>query len=126
VKQMQLIRASERIPSGSKPPAGGRFHGSALAQTLFDSADKTRVSFVHFEPGAHTMWHTHSGGQVLHIVEGSARVRPWGDKTHELAAGDTAIALPGEKHWHGASPDAAMTQLAITTGEVTWLEDVED
>jgi 4-carboxymuconolactone decarboxylase len=121
---MQLIRASERIPSGSKPPAGGRFRGSALAQTLFDTADKTRVSFVHFESGAHTMWHTHSGGQLLHIVEGSARVQPWGDKTHELAAGDTAISPPGEKHWHGASLDAAMTQLAITSGDVSWLEDV--
>jgi quercetin dioxygenase-like cupin family protein len=124
VKQMQLIRASERIPSGSEPPAGGRFHGSALAQTLFDTADKTRVSFVHFEPGAHTMWHTHSGGQLLHIVEGNARVQPWGDKIHELAAGDTAIAPPGEKHWHGASLDAGMTQMAITSGDVAWLEDV--
>jgi quercetin dioxygenase-like cupin family protein len=124
---MQLIRASERVPSGSKPPAGGRFHGQASQQPLHRSDETTHVSFVQFEPGAHTMWHIHSGGQVLHIVEGNARVRPWGDKTHELAAGDTAIAPPGEKHWHGASLDAAMTQLAITSGDVTtWLEDVED
>jgi quercetin dioxygenase-like cupin family protein len=122
---MQLIRASQRIPPGSKPPVGGRFHGAALQQAMHQTDAKTQVSFVHFEPGAHTMWHTHSGGQVLHIVEGNARVRPWGDKTHELAVGDTAIAPPGEKHWHGASIDAEMTQLAITSGEVTWLEDVE-
>ncbi len=123
---MQLIRASERIPPGSKPPTGGRFHGRALLQAMHQTDAKTQVGFVHFEAGAHTMWHTHSGGQVLHIVEGNARVRPWGDKTHELAAGDTAIAPPGEKHWHGASLDAEMTQLAITSGDVTWLEDVED
>jgi quercetin dioxygenase-like cupin family protein len=124
MNQMKLIRASERIPSGSKPPVGGRFQGRALQNAMHQTDARTQVSFVHFDPGAHTMWHTHSGGQVLHIVEGNARVRPWGDKTHELAAGDTAIAPPGEKHWHGASPDAAMTQLAITSGDVTWLEDV--
>jgi hypothetical protein len=60
---MQLIRASEQIPSGSKPPAGGRFHGRALQHAMYDTDARTRVSFVHFEPGAHTMWYTHSGGQ---------------------------------------------------------------
>ena len=121
---MQLIRVSERLATSGPP--GGKFHGKALQQTMHESDATTRVSFVHFEAGAHTMWHSHSAGQVLHIVAGSARVRPWGDKTHELAAGDTAIAPPGEKHWHGAAADAEMTQLAITCGEVTWAEDVED
>jgi quercetin dioxygenase-like cupin family protein len=44
---------------------------------------------------------------------------------NSLSAGDTAITPPGEKHWHGATADGPMTQLAITSGEVTWLEDVQ-
>ena len=123
---MQLIKASERIPAGARPPAGGRFHGRAMQRLLHESDASTRASFVHFEPGAHTMWHTHTAGQVLHIIEGRASVRAWGDQTYELVAGDTVVAPPGEKHWHGAAADIAMTQLAITCGEVTWLEDVED
>ncbi len=109
---MQVIKASERISAGANPPAG-HFHGRAMQQLLHQSDAATRASFVR-------------GGQVLHIVEGRARVRAWGDSTHELVAGDTVVAPPGEKHWHGAAADVAMTHLAITCGDVTWLEDVEE
>jgi len=125
VTQVQVIKASERISAGANPPAG-HFHGRAMQQLLHQSDAATRASFVRFEPGANTMWHTHTGGQVLHIVEGRARVRAWGDSTHELVAGETIVAPPGEKHWHGAAADVAMTHLAITCGDVTWLEDVEE
>jgi len=37
---------------------------------------------------------------------------------------------PGEKHWHGATPDSAMTHLAIQEGldgkVVNWMEKVGD
>jgi quercetin dioxygenase-like cupin family protein len=123
---MQVIRASERLRDNARPPAG-RFHGRAMQQLLHESDDQTRTSFVRFAGGAHTHWHTHSGGLVLHIVEGRARVQAWDeDQMHELVAGDTAISPPGEKHRHGAAADTAMTQLAVTSGEVTWLEDAEE
>jgi len=122
---VELIKASERITAGANPPAG-HFHGQAMQRLLHQSDAATRASFVHFDPGAHTMWHTHAGGQVLQIVDGRARVRAWGDSTHELVAGDSVVTPPGEKHWHGAAADVAMTHLAITSGEVTWLEDVEE
>ena len=80
---------------------------------------------MHFEPGAHTHWHVHSGGQLLHILEGKARAQAWGEEVHALNAGDTLVSPPGEKHWHGASADGPMMQLAITTGEVDWQEDVD-
>lgn len=123
---MQVIKASERLRDNALPPAG-RFHGQAMQQVLLESDTQTRTSFVRFDGGAHTHWHTHSGGQVLHIVEGRARVQAWDeDEMHELVAGDTAISPAGEKHRHGASADSAMTHLAVTSGEVTWLEDVEE
>jgi quercetin dioxygenase-like cupin family protein len=101
------------------------FDGRAMQETLHQSAEETRGSFVRFEPGAHTHWHKHSGGQVIHVVEGSARVQAWGEPIHSLSTGDTAIAPPGEKHWHGATADTPMTQLAVTSGDVTWMEDAE-
>ncbi len=121
---MRVIKAADRIGGDAEPPKG-KFHRHALQSTLQQTTEETRASFVRFEPGAHTHWHKHSGGQVLHIVEGLARVQAWGEDAVSLAVGDTAIAPPGEKHWHGASEGGPMTQLAITSGEVTWLEEVD-
>ena len=122
---MRVIEAASRMGSDASPPQG-RFQGNAVQHTLHQTDDETRGSFVRFEAGAHTHWHQHSGGQLIHIVEGVARVQAWGEQLHSLNVGDTAIAPPGEKHWHGASADGPMTQLAVTSGEVTWLEDVAD
>ncbi len=79
-----------------------------------------RVSFVRFQPGARTHWHAHSGGQVLQIVEGEARTQEEGGPVQSLKSGDTAMAAPGKKHWHGAGDDAPMTHLAVSVGEVEW------
>lgn len=121
---MVVIRAAERV-GGDSPQPKGRFHGHAAQHTMHETGEQTRASFVRFEPGAHTHWHSHSGGQLLHIVEGTARVQAWGDSVQSLEVGDTAVAPPGEKHWHGASAGGPMTQLAVTSGEVTWMEDAE-
>jgi quercetin dioxygenase-like cupin family protein len=119
---MRVIRAADRIGGDSRPPKG-RFHGHALQNLLHETTEETRISFVRFEPGAHTQWHRHAGGQVIHIVEGSATVAAWGEATESLSAGDTVIAPRGEKHWHGASGDGPLNQIAVTSGEVTRLED---
>ena len=121
---MRVIKARDRMQGDVRPP-NGRFHGRATQHLLLQTAEDTRESFVSFDPGAHTHWHVHSGGQLLHILEGNARAQAWGEAVNSLSAGDTAITPPGEKHWHGAATDGSMTQLAITSGEVTWLEDVQ-
>ena len=121
---MRVIKAAERIAGDAEAPKG-KFHGHALQSLLHHTTEETRASFVRFEPGAHTHWHMHSGGQVLHIVEGLARVQAWGDEPLSLATGDTVVAPPREKHWHGAAEGGPMTQLTFTSGEVTWLEEVE-
>ena len=121
---MRVIKSADRIGGDAEPPKG-RFHGHALQSTLHQTAKETRASFVRFEPAAHTHWHEHSGGQVLHIIDGNARVQAWGEEAHSLAVGDTVVTPPGEKHWHGAGEGGPMTQLAFTSGEVTWHEDVD-
>jgi 4-carboxymuconolactone decarboxylase len=119
---MRVIKAADRIEGDAQSPKG-RFHGHASQNTVHETAEETRASFVHFEPGAHTHWHKHSGGQLIHVIEGSARIQSWGEKVHSLSTGETAVAPPGEKHWHGASAAVPMTQLAVTSGETEWLED---
>jgi quercetin dioxygenase-like cupin family protein len=121
---MRVIKPGDRVGGDAQAPKG-KFHGHALQSLLHRTAEETTASFVRFEPGAHTHWHRHSGGQVLHIVDGLAHVQAWGEASVSLAAGDTAVAPPGEKHWHGAGEGGPMTQLAFTSGEVTWLEEVD-
>jgi quercetin dioxygenase-like cupin family protein len=47
-----------------------------------------------------------------------------------MRPGDTVWIEPGEKHWHGASPDVAMVHLAFQEAldgkHVVWLEHVTD
>ncbi|MDQ6877968.1 MAG: cupin domain-containing protein [Candidatus Dormibacteraeota bacterium] len=120
---MKVIKAADRLGGDSKPPTG-KFHGRALQRPLLETEEESRVSFVRFELGAHNHWHTHSGGQLIHVVEGHARVQPWGEEVHSLSEGDTAICPPGEKHWHGAGADGPMTHLVASLGAIEWLEEV--
>lgn len=87
----------------------------------------TRVSF---EPGARTAWHTHPLGQTLHVLSGVGRFQTKGGPIVEIRPGDTIWIPPGEKHWHGASPNNRMTHIAIQEAEkgsaVTWMEKVTD
>lgn len=84
------------------------------------------VAAVHFTPGARTAWHSHSNGQTLHVTEGEGRVQSRGEPIVTIRAGDTVRAPDGEWHWHGATPDQAMTHLSITEGDATWGEHVTD
>ncbi len=58
------------------------------------------------------------------------RAQRWGGLIEEIHPGDVIWFAPGEKHWHGATPETAMTHIAIQeklNGEaVEWLEKVSD
>ena len=58
------------------------------------------------------------------------RVRREGGPVESIHPGDVVWIPPGEKHWHGAAPDTAMTHIAVheaLDGEtVQWLEPVSD
>lgn len=81
---------------------------------------------VTFEPGARTAWHSHPKGQILIVTAGSGRVQRDGGPIEEIRPGDVVLIQPGEKHWHGASPTAAMTHVAINEAPTNWIEKVTD
>ena len=95
------------------------------------SASHVKILRVTFEPGARTAWHTHPHGQTLHIVSGEGRVQKMGASAIEVYPGDTVWFEPGERHWHGASPNRLMVHLAIQQADAagnaaTWFEHVSD
>lgn len=108
------------------------FTGQVRIEAPFAGTDGAAVSgaTVTFEPGARTAWHTHPLGQTLIVTAGKGRVQREGGPVEIIRPGDIVWFAPGEKHWHGADPDVAMTHIAIAekdNGEVVdWLEPVED
>ena len=81
-------------------------------------------------PGARTAWHTHPAGQTLIVQSGLGWVQKESGPIEEIRPGDVVWFAPEEKHWHGASPNKAMSHIAIqeeVNGEaVTWMEKVSD
>ena len=121
--------------SGSRPalPAPAEnFTGGVRVEALFEALDPSHASggSVTFEPGARTAWHSHPRGQVLIVTAGTGRVQRWGDPIEEIRPGDVVRIPAGQKHWHGASPQASMTHIAITEHRdgtrVQWMEKVSD
>lgn len=126
---MEILRAGTRA-SGKGPDAW--FTGSVRIDPLFNPFDAERVqgAQVTFEPGARTAWHTHPLGQTLIVVSGLGRAQREGGLVEEIHPGDIVWFAPGERHWHGAAPDVAMTHIAlreVKDGKVVdWLEHVTD
>ena len=123
------------IPAGSRPSStasGQNFTGNVRIDPAFETQAPQRVygSYVTFEPGARTNWHTHPLGQPLLVTFGVGLTQEWGGPVQIIRQGDVVLCPPNVKHWHGAAPDTAMTHLAI--GErldgksVTWMEQVSD
>ncbi|CQR49805.1 (R)-mandelonitrile lyase [Haloferax massiliensis] len=108
------------------------FTGDVRIDPLFDSHDQARAvgANVTFEPGARTAWHTHPLGQTLIVTSGCGLVQSEGGSIEQVRSGDVVWFPPGEKHWHGATPEKAMRHIAIQEqqeGEVVeWMERVTD
>jgi quercetin dioxygenase-like cupin family protein len=108
------------------------FTGTVWQDPIIEAPAPARIrsAWVRFEPGARTAWHTHPLGQTLHVTAGAGRVQTWSGPIREIRAGDTVWIPPGEKHWHGAAPNMAMTHIAMQEAlegkAVDWLEQVSD
>ena len=120
---------------GSQPSNRGSadyFTGQVRVDPLFQPKDPARssASYVTFEPGARTAWHTHPLGQTLIITAGCGWVQQNGGPIEEVRPGDVVWFPPGEKHWHGATPTTAMTHIAVQEAlngkTVDWMEKVTD
>jgi quercetin dioxygenase-like cupin family protein len=123
---------------GSQKAAKGSaeyFTGEVRLEPLFAPQGSTRAMGVNvtFEPGARTAWHSHRLGQTLIITAGQGLIQRWDGPVEEIRPGDVVRIEPGEKHWHGAAPDRAMTHIAImeqagaTEAELAeWMEKVSD
>jgi quercetin dioxygenase-like cupin family protein len=128
-KKMKIIRSGS-VPSAPGPEA--YFTGRVRLDSPFQTDAPARVggATVTFEPGARTAWHTHPLGQTLIVTHGKGWIQCEGEPIEEMNQGDIVWIPQDVKHWHGATPDNAMTHIAIAESQngspVTWLEQVSD
>jgi quercetin dioxygenase-like cupin family protein len=137
-KVLSSRQAEQRISitrSGSQPSSQGSadyFTGSVTINMLFTAHEPSRTTggLVTFQPGARTAWHSHPLGQTLLVTAGTGRRQQWGGPIEEIRQGDVVRIPPGQKHWHGAAPNSAMTHIAIQESlegkTADWKEQVSD
>lgn len=118
------------FPKGEKI-TNNNFIGEAWLHqmTMPDSLNPTQVGNVTFEPGARTNWHLHPGGQILLITGGKGYYQEKGSPKRIIKKGEVVKCSPDVEHWHGASKDDTLIQIAITNtqkGATVWLERVTD
>ena len=80
--------------------------------------DYYNFTSVSFEPGARTKFHAHTSDQVLYVTEGSGIVADESGEV-EINPGDAAYIPAGERHWHGAGPDSALTHISLQSADST-------
>ncbi|MFV8325281.1 cupin domain-containing protein [Flavobacterium sp. ZS1P14] len=116
------------FPQGDKA-SPDYFRGNAWVKLLVNESNNV-IANVTFEAGARNNWHTHPGGQILLVTDGTGYYQEKGSPIQLIQRGDVIKIAPNLKHWHGASADSELTHIAITTntptGAVNWLERVTD
>ncbi len=126
------MRISRVGSKASKPGPADWFTGAVRIDSPFQAEEPSHVNVatVTFEPGARTAWHRHPLGQTLLILSGLGWAQRDGGPVEEVRPGDIVWFSPQEKHWHGASAEAAMSHVAIQESldgkVVDWLEKVSD
>ncbi len=129
-KIFSKLKTETIFPKGGKI-TNNNFIGNAWLQQMImpDSLNTTQVGTVTFEPGARSNWHLHPAGQILLITGGTGYYQEKGSAKRIIKKGDVIKCPPNVMHWHGASKDEQLIQIAITNthkGAVVWLEKVTD
>jgi len=122
---MKITPRSEAL-DGQTPMDPSHFTGKAVARELIQASPQKPSMFaavVRFEAGARNHWHSHAGGQLLHVIEGEGWVQKRGQAAERIQEDDTVAADPGEEHWHGAGRTGPMAHIAVAVGETRWLEE---
>lgn len=102
----------------------GTFTGEVWADPLVAEEGVT-MNTVYFTPGGRTHWHTHEGGQVIHVTAGQGWVATRSGGAVQVRTGDTVWTPPGEEHWHGASDHSMLVHVAVSIGKTSWLGEVD-
>lgn len=90
-----------------------------------DSIINSQIAVAVFAPNSKLNWHTHSGGQILLITDGTGYYQEKGKSVQIVQKGEVVKCLPDVEHWHGSTPTTGVTYLAVSPkSKTTWLHPV--
>ena len=120
----RVTHAQQPASSSQRPPpSAANYKGVNRLLPTGDVAKGRR----RFEVGAHTAWHVHPAGQLIHVEDGVGVVQRRGEPLKVLRKGDTDFTGAGVPHWHGAAPDSHTVMAMVHFGGIgPWLEPVND
>ena len=117
---------------GDVNPYSQYFTGTTYLTRIspYDETWRSSIANVTFEPSARTNWHSHSGGQILLVLDGIGYYQEKGQSSRRLTKGDVVRIPLDVEHWHGAAPNSWFVHVSLETNgdtnKVTWLEPVTD
>ena len=126
---MQIHR-KDQSPTTSAPESS--FTGDVQIGGYFRRPAPSRLAgaSASFTPGSRTPWKVNPVGQTLVVTSGVGWAQLEGEPVVEIRAGDFVWCPPGQRHWEGATPDQAMTYVALQeegdAGSVQFLDRVTD
>ena len=93
-------------------------------QILVPDSKEFSVNVVNFGKGVRNKFHAHDSEQILIVTSGRGIVATEKEE-RVVIEGDIVLISPGEKHWHGATPDSDFSHIYVSRlGSVlTRLED---
>lgn len=90
------------------------FTAPVTVQPLFTEniSKDFKGAMVNFDKGVRNKLHTHDSDQILIITDGEGYVATE-TKKEKVLPGDIIHIPAGEKHWHGATENSAMSHIHI-------------
>jgi quercetin dioxygenase-like cupin family protein len=103
---------------------GGPVYQQPLVEPV-EEGDLAALS-VSFAAGARTRPHVHPTDQLLYVVDGIGIVATEAEKRF-IGSGDWVRIPAGVWHWHGATPEQAMTHVSVKqVGPTDWTSEWRD
>ena len=130
VAHSQAQTSASGFPKGELSKAKNHTGNIWLSElNVGDSTFDPSIAMATYDAGAKLDWHSHRGGQVLLITEGTGYYQERGKPARIVHKGDVIKCAPGVEHWHGATPNDSFAYIAVTPtqkGKTIWLEPVSD
>jgi len=128
--QVQAQTADSGFPKGELSTARNHTGNIWLSElNVGDSTFDPSIAMATYDAGAKLDWHSHPGGQVLLITEGTGYYQERGKPARIVHKGDVIKCAPGVEHWHGATPQSGFAYIGVTPttkGKTIWLQKVSD
>ena len=101
--------------------SGDYFIGEVMSRRLLPGErERPGVATVRFAEGARTRPHTHSGEQIIFVVDGELEIST-SEETVRAGRSDLIVCPAGIEHTH-AAVDGACETFVITWGATEWAD----